>query len=84
MKEGVPPWHVLHMTLFSVTLPSQSEQEAATHQLTELVGKMEQLLAGLRTIGSVKTGNHFVFEIAVANNSEDIVFYVAVPNEFTT
>ena len=84
MKEGVPPWHVLHMTLFSVTLPSQSEQEAATHQLTELVGKMEQLLAGLRTIGSAKAGNHFVFEIAVANNSEDIVFYVAVPNEFTT
>jgi hypothetical protein len=83
MKEGVPPWHVLHMTLYEITLPAQTG-DAQPVQLTELVGTMEQLLAGLRTIGSKKTGNHFVFEIAVANNSEDIVFYVAVPNEFTS
>jgi hypothetical protein len=84
MKEGVPPWHVLHMTLFAVMLPAQPGNEAAPQQLTDLISKMEQLLAGLRTIGSAATGNHFVFEIAVANNSEDIVFYVAVPNEFTS
>ena len=82
MKEGVPPWHVLHMTLFEVTMPAQSA-DGQTKPLQELVGTMEQLLAGLRTIGAVKSGNHFVFEIAVANNTEDIVFYVAVPNEFT-
>jgi len=84
MKEGVPPWHVLHMTLFAVTLPASQGGEAAALPFAELVGKMEQLLAGLRTIGSKKTGNHFVFEIAVANDSEDIVFYVAIPNEFTS
>jgi len=84
MKEGVPPWHVLHMTLYEVTLPAAAGAEVAAPPLSELVGKMEQLLAGLRTIGSVKSGNHFVFEIAVTNDSEDIVFYVAVPNEFTT
>ena len=81
MKEGVPPWHVLHMTLYEVTLPAQTG-EAQPAQLSELVGTMEQLLAGLRTIGSQKSGNHFVFEIAVSNESEDIVFYVAVPDEF--
>ena len=84
MKEGVPPWHVLHMTLFAVTLPANQGAEVAALPFIELVGKMEQLLAGLRTIGAKKTGNHFVFEIAVSNDSEDIVFYVAVPNEFTS
>src|SRR6056297_1793778 len=24
LTEGVPPWHVLHMTLFEITLPAQS------------------------------------------------------------
>ena len=43
---------------------------------------MEQLFAGLRTIGSAKQGNHFVIEIAVADKSDDIIFYVAVPDEF--
>ena len=81
MKEGVPPWHILHMTLYEVTLPAQTA-DGQQASLTELVGTMEQLLAGLRTIGSAKSGNHFVFEIAVSNESEDIVFYVAVPNEF--
>lgn len=84
LKEGVPPWHVLHMTLYEVTLPARSTAGGKEFQLGELVGMMEQLLAGLRTIGSAKEGNHFVIEIAVADNSDDIVFYVAVPNEFKT
>src|SRR3990167_4460515 len=71
LKEGVAPWHILHMTLYEVTL-------------SELIGMMEQLFAGLRTIGSQQMNNHFVIEIAVADNSDDIVFYVAVPNQFVT
>ena len=84
LKEGLPPWHILHMTLFEVTLPSQKTPEENTQQLAELVGIMEQLFAGLRTIGSAQSGNHFVIEIAVADNSDDIVYYVSVPNEFAT
>lgn len=82
LKEGVPPWHVLHMTLYEVTLPAHVDSDGRESALSELVGTMEQLLAGLRTIGSAKDGNHFVLEVAVANNSDDIVFYAAVPNEF--
>lgn len=82
LKEGVPPWHVLHMTLYEVALPAQKAVDGRELQLAELVGMMEQLLAGLRTIGSAKEGNHFVIEIAVADKSDDIIFYVAVPNEF--
>ncbi|MBP6923963.1 MAG: type IV secretion system DNA-binding domain-containing protein [Candidatus Pacebacteria bacterium] len=84
LREGLPPWHILHMTLFEVILPSQSTPDGNAQQLAQLVGVMEQLLAGLRTIGSVQAGNHFVIEVAVADNSDDIVYYVAVPNEFAT
>ncbi|MEZ4195631.1 MAG: DUF87 domain-containing protein [Candidatus Paceibacterota bacterium] len=84
LKEDVPPWQMLSMTLFEVTLPEIKEADGREYQITELVGMMEQLFAGLRTIGSKQSENHFVIEIAVADNSDDIVFYVAVPNAFVT
>jgi len=82
LKEGVPPWHVLHMSLYEVTLPAPHKADGSELTLEELSRTMEQLFAGLRTIGSAQGGNHFVIEIAVANKSDDIIFYVAVPNEF--
>ncbi len=84
LKEGLPPWHILHMTLFEVTLPAMKLDEDSMQQLQQLVGTMEQLFMGLRTIGSVQVANHFVIEVAVAEGSDDIIFYAAVPNEFTT
>lgn len=84
LKEGVPPWHVLHMTLYEVTMPAPKGIDGREKTLTDLVGDMQQLLAGLRTIGSAKEGNHFVIEIAVADKSDDIIFYVAVPDEYKT
>ncbi len=84
LREGKEPWQILHMTLYQVTLPEVKSENEKEYQLTELVGMMEQLFSGLRTIGSKDSENHFVIEIAVADKSEDIVFYVAVPNPFTT
>ncbi len=84
LKEGIPPWHVLHMTLYEVTLPAQKTADGREFQLSELVGTMEQLFAGIRSIGSTESGKHFALEIAVAERSDDIIFYVSVPNEFTT
>jgi hypothetical protein len=81
MREGVPPWHVLHMTLYEVTLPARPKTNEKEYVLDDLVGVMEQLFTGLRNIGSAKAGNHFVFEVAVPNDTEDIIFYVSVPNE---
>lgn len=82
LKEGIPPWHVLHMTLYEVTLPSQKAADGSVKTLEELAGMMRQLFAGLRTIGSAKEGNHFVIEVAVADKNDDIIFYISVPNEF--
>lgn len=81
LKEGVPPWQILHMTLFEVTLPELKGAQDKEYQLAELVGMMQQLFAGLRTISTGKNNEHVVFEIAVADNSDDIVFYAAVPSE---
>ncbi len=79
LKEGVPPWQVLHMSLFEVTLPQQKNQDQA-HGLQELFAIMQQFFAGMRSIGSLSNG-HYVLELAVAAKSDDIVIYVAVPNE---
>lgn len=82
LKEGVPPWHILHMTLFEIALPAQQEKDKAAEQLTKLVGMMQQLLSGMRAAASEKDGKHFAIEIAVDNETHDIIYYVAVPNEY--
>ncbi len=84
LREDIPPWQIMHLTLFEVTLPELKGANDREFQLAELIGMMEQLFIGLRTIGSKQKDNHFVLEIAVADNSDDIVFYVAVPDAFVT
>ncbi len=80
-KEGVPPWHVLHMTLFEVTLPFLSV-ESDTEPLSAVISKMSQFYFGMQSVGSYKSSLHYSIEIAVSDKSDDIVFYVAVPNEY--
>ena len=83
LKERSPLWQLLHMTLFEVVLPevvAQGREKA----LPELAGTMEQWLIGLQTICNDPRGLHYVLEIAVAEDSDDIVFYVAIPNDYVT
>lgn len=84
LKEGAPAWHLLHMTLYEVILPARKIPTETATELMSLVGMMEQLYLGLRSIGAEEKGLHFVVETAVAEGSEDIVTYIAVPNQFTT
>jgi hypothetical protein len=84
LKEGVPPWHVLHMSLFEISLPAQTQKNEPAEQLAKLVGLMQQLLYGMRAAASEKEGKHFVIEVAVDNATHDIIYYVAVPNEYVT
>lgn len=81
LKEGVPPWHILHMTLFEVSLPDSGDSDE-TQQLSELAGLMEQFYAGLQSVGVDTKYQHYALEIAVAEGSDDIVFYVAVPSQY--
>jgi len=80
LKEGVPPWHVLHMTLFEVTLPEFTDKDREQPSLSELMSMMTQFYAGMESVGYGKRQDHYTLEIAVSEASEDIVFYVSVPN----
>ena len=81
LKEGVPPWQILHMTLFEVSLPELAV-EGKTQQLSELVSMMEQFFSGMQNVGQYEKNLHYVIEVAVADKSDDIVFYVSVPTQY--
>lgn len=81
VKEGMPVWNLLNMTLYEVVLPEQAEG-GKEYVLSEQVGMMNQLLAGLQTIGGSE-GLRIVLEVAVADLEEQIIFYMAVPSHFS-
>jgi len=80
LKENVPPWQLLHMTLFEVTLPEIHGKDDREHQLAEMFGMMEQFYAGMQAIGQEKKNQHYVLEVASPEGSDHIIFYVSVPN----
>jgi hypothetical protein len=80
LKEGMPLWKSLTMTLFEVSLPRHKDETA--HELRAIFSAMEQFYAGMQTVGQGKTSLHYTLEIAVSNKRDDIIFYVAVPSEF--
>jgi hypothetical protein len=82
LKEGVPPWRVLHMTLFEISLPQFKTDNASPQSFTELVSLMEQFYLGMQGVGYGKGVDHYTIELAVANESDDIILYVAIPDEF--
>ena len=81
MREGEPLWEALSMTLFEISLPHQSK-EGSDASLKTLFSGMEQFYAGMQTVSHGKTMLYYSIEIAVSDKSDEIIFYVAVPNEF--
>ena len=81
LKEGEPLFKVLSMTLFEVALPRHKEESHET-SLKNIFSAMEQFYSGMQTITHSKEKLFYSLEIAVSNNRNDIIFYVAVPNEF--
>lgn len=82
LKEGAPLWRALHMTLYEITLPETREEETKQRALKELLSSMEQFYAGMCSVAGhlEQEKQHFTLEIAVADKSDDIVFYAAVPD----
>ncbi len=80
LKEDTAPWRLLHKTLFEITLPEFNTKQETARALRQVVSVMEQLHAGLQ--GTVAGGGqeNYALEIAVSNHSEDIAFYIAVPD----
>ncbi|MFM2415257.1 MAG: hypothetical protein RI911_950 [Candidatus Parcubacteria bacterium] len=95
LAEGLPArglpnksemFRALHMTLFEVSLPNErkDDQQSQNMQnpLERLLNSMEQFFAGMRAMSEgSKSDQHNVFtvEIAVAQGTEQAVFYVGVP-----
>jgi Type IV secretory system Conjugative DNA transfer len=85
--QGVPPkeplWHMLHMSLFEVTLPEPTTDEHE-RPFKEVVSAMEQFYMGMFSINDTNTGavgRYYSLEVAVSGEHEDIVFYMAVPTD---
>jgi hypothetical protein len=75
----------LNMTLYEISLPAPSkEEEGKNKAMKEIISGMEQFYAGMM---SVDTGlekhsekNYYALEIALPHDSDEIIFYAAIPD----
>ncbi|MBX4199058.1 DUF87 domain-containing protein [Candidatus Parcubacteria bacterium] len=84
VDEKGPMYRALSMTLFEIIIPdSSTSPEQGTQNLKTLISSMEQFYHGMISVAEEKKlgKNYFVLEVANSNESEDIVFFVSVPNE---
>ncbi len=84
LKDRDPLWKSLKMSLYEILVPEANSPEKGgpTKPLKELLSSMEQFYAGMCAINSRDSHNNtFSFEIAVANHSEDFIFYCAMPED---
>jgi ribosomal protein S25 len=78
MSEKTPEFKALHMTLYEVTLPEKTEAEEKGKALKEVISSMEQFYSGMTSVDVSSGTGYFTMELAVANNSDDFTFNVAV------
>lgn len=69
----------LRMALYEILIPETSEERAG-QSLKEIISGMEQFYAGMLSISSKEEKeNWMALEIANANYSQEIIFYVSIP-----
>ncbi len=71
------------MVLYEISLPAEETSDKAK-SFKELVASMEQFYAGMLAISDGKDNsnkNYFSLEIALSAESDEIIFYAAVPRE---
>ncbi len=79
IKEKSPFYPGLNMTLFEVSLPEEEEEDKEKN-LEILLSSMEQFYAGMFSVAEQDKNNYFSIEIAYPPNREEIIFFVAIPN----
>jgi hypothetical protein len=83
-KEGSPIYKALNMTLFEITLPPPEDEADKSKGFKEFIGAMEQFYAGMQSIGEGKYNekeNYFTLEIALGNQSDEVIIYAAIPDK---
>ncbi len=89
LHEGEPLEKAITHTLYEVSLPdTRHDGKDKERPLKELLSAMEQFYAGMMSISEAgkKQGdskNHMTVELAVAQDSEEFIFYVSIPNAKT-
>ncbi|MFZ2523278.1 MAG: type IV secretory system conjugative DNA transfer family protein [Minisyncoccia bacterium] len=76
----------LNMTLYEVVLPEEKEEQSKK-PLKELISSMEQFLSGMLSVASKDDTknyreNYIVLELANPVDTDQFVFYIAVPNAY--
>lgn len=87
LKEGTPLYKSLHMTLFEITLPPPREEGDKERGFKEFIGAMEQFYAGMQSISEGKNNekeNYYTLEIALSNDTDEVIVYAAIPNKHIT
>ncbi len=83
-KEGTPIYKSLHMTLYEITLPPPTDEADKSKGFKEFIGAMEQFYAGMNSISEGKNNekeNYFTLEVALGNQSDQVVIYAGIPNK---
>src|SRR3989339_1616015 len=84
LKEDTPLYKSLNMTLFEITLPPPTEEADKSKGFKEFIGAMEQFYAGMQSISPDKKNEkeiYFTLEVALGNQSDEVVIYAGVPNK---
>jgi hypothetical protein len=85
LKEGTPLYKALNMTLFEVTLPPPIDEADKQKSFKEFIRAMEQFYAGMNSISEGndnKKENYFTLEVALNNETDEVIIYAAVPNKY--
>jgi len=83
-KEDSPVYKALNMTLFEITLPPPEDEADKSKSFKDFIGAMEQFYAGMQSISVGKNNekeNYFTLEVALSNQSDEVVVYAAIPNK---
>ncbi len=86
-KEGTPLYKSLNMTLFEITLPPPTDEADKSKGFKEFIGAMEQFYAGMQSIATDRFNRdeiYFTLEIALSNQTDQVVVYAGVPNKHIT
>jgi hypothetical protein len=80
--EKSPIFKALNMTLFEVSLPDYDKESKKQGSLKELISKMEQFYSGMLSVKGDGNNNsgYFALELANANHTSEVIFYIAVPD----
>lgn len=81
LKEGTPRFKALHRRLFEVVLTPKDENDKE-RDIRELISATEQFYAGILSLGNTEKPGDFTIsvEVAVENASEQVSFYLSVPD----